>query len=119
MYRERYARHVARQDTSSFVAELDGAVVGFISVEFRERLNRANLEAWIPDLIVTEGARGKGLGRGLLQAAFDLARERGCYHVTLESGYSRKTAHQLYRSAGMEDGGLFFGRPAPREEQGG
>ena len=38
-------------------------------MEFRERLNRPNREAWIPDLIVTERSRGRGLGRALLLAA--------------------------------------------------
>ena len=36
--RQIYARHIARPDTASLVAEVDGAVVGFMSLELRERL---------------------------------------------------------------------------------
>ena len=69
IFRERYARHIGRADTASLVAEEDGQVVGVLSMEFRERLNRPNREAWIPDLTVTERSRGRGLGRALLLAA--------------------------------------------------
>ncbi len=61
------------------MAEEDGQVVGVLSMEFRERLNRPNREAWIPDLIVTERSRGRGLGRALLLAAFEIAQQHGCY----------------------------------------
>lgn len=103
-----YERHVARPDTGSLVAESGGVVVGFLSLEFRERLNRTQMQAWIPDLIVTPSARGQGAGRALLERAFALARERDCWSVTLESGYAREVAHRLYRSAGMSGDGLYF-----------
>ncbi|MDQ2688300.1 MAG: GNAT family N-acetyltransferase [Armatimonadota bacterium] len=106
--RQIYARHLARPNTASLLAEVGGTPVGFMSLEFRERLNQTTLQAWIPDLIVTASARGKGVGRALLERGFALARERGCWAVTLESGYARTVAHQFYRAAGMTDGGLYF-----------
>jgi GNAT superfamily N-acetyltransferase len=109
--REVYERHVARADTASLVAEAEGAVIGFLSLEFRERLNQTQPQAWIPDLIVTEGSRGLGAGRALLRRAFELAEERGCWSVTLESGYQRTVAHQLYKSAGMQEAGFYFVLP--------
>ena len=109
VYRERFARHLARTETASLVAEVDRQIVGFISIEFRERLNRSKPEAWVPDLIVGEESRGQGLGRALLLAAFDIAREHGCYRLTLESGHSRDAAHRLYLANGMQEEGSFFG----------
>ena len=103
-----YERHVARSDTASLLAEVEGVAAGFMSLEFRERLNRTTPQAWIPDLIVTEAARGRGVGRALLERGFALARERGCWDVTLESGYAREVAHRFYRAAGMTDSGLYF-----------
>jgi GNAT superfamily N-acetyltransferase len=103
-----YERYVARADTAPLVAVVDDEVIGFLSLEFRDRLNHTTPQAWIPDLIVTEGCRGLGAGRALLERAFDLARERRCWSVTLESGYQRTVAHQLYRAAGMVDGGYYF-----------
>lgn len=103
-----YERYVARADTAPLAATVDDEVVGFLSLEFRDRLNHAVPQAWIPDLIVTERRRGLGAGRALLERAFDLARDHGCWSVTLESGYQRTVAHQLYRAAGMVDGGYYF-----------
>jgi GNAT superfamily N-acetyltransferase len=85
-----------------------GAAIGFISLHYRRRLNHATLEAWVPDLIVNERARGTGAGRALLAEAERRARERGCHRLALESGYSRTRAHGVYLAAGMTDGGKYF-----------
>jgi GNAT superfamily N-acetyltransferase len=83
-------------------------VIGFCSLHFRSRLNHAAPQAWIPDLIVDEGERGRGVARALLVEAEHHARDRGCYELTLESSYTRKEAHLLYVGAGMQDLGKFF-----------
>ncbi len=106
-----YARHIGDPETASLVAEWNGEIVGFLSLIFRERLNHDHRQAWIPDLIVTELARGQGFGRALLERAFALATERGCDRVTLESGYARTVAHQVYEAVGMRNLGYYFTRP--------
>jgi len=109
---EVYLRHVERPDASSLVAEADdGTLVAFISLEFRDRLNRVRPQAWVPDLIVTSAARGTGAGRALLVRAFEVAREHGCYELTLESGWAREVAHRFYETAGMSKDGYFFTFP--------
>jgi GNAT superfamily N-acetyltransferase len=89
------------------VDDRDGAV-GFLSLHYRRRLNHATEEAWVPDLIVYERARGTGAGRALLAEAERRARARGCHRLALESGYARTRAHGVYVAAGMTDGGKFF-----------
>lgn len=113
----RYRRYLAREDAAPLVAESDGEVIGSMSLEFRDRLNRPTPQAWIPDLIVTPRRRGLGAGRALLLRGVELAAERGCWGVTLESGYARTAAHQLYRAAGMVDEGLFFTLLLPAEQE--
>ncbi|HEY8476285.1 MAG TPA: GNAT family N-acetyltransferase [Chloroflexota bacterium] len=108
VYRERYLRHLSRPDTASLVAEVDGVVVGFLGLEFRERLNRLAWEAWIPDLIVAAPYRGRGVGKALLLRAFEAARAAGCSRVVLESGHARTVAHRLYRSVGMVERGIYL-----------
>ena len=105
---EVYRRHVERADTASLLAESEGRPVGFCSLEFRERLNWGVEQAWIPDLIVTADARGLGAGKALLARAFELAKARGCWSVTLESGYRRTVARELYASSGMSNDGYYF-----------
>jgi ribosomal protein S18 acetylase RimI-like enzyme len=105
--RRTYAQHVRRDDTSSRLAVLDGVPVGFISLEFRQPFFTTAPQAWIPDLIVTESARGREIGAVLLDAAFAEAERRGAYAAALESGHHRTVAHRLYAAAGMSDVGLF------------
>jgi GNAT superfamily N-acetyltransferase len=85
-------------------------VIGFCSLHYRTRLNRTEPQAWIPDLIVDEGERGRGVARALLGEAERRARSRGCIDITLESSYARKEAHLLYVGAGMQDLGKYFGK---------
>ena len=103
-----YRRHIADPKAGSLVAEVDGVVIGFLSLVFREHLNSASPQAWIPDLIVTESARGLGAARGLLEAAFAAAREAGCEFARLESGYGRTVAHRVYEAVGMSNDGYYF-----------
>lgn len=106
--RRTYAHHVGADETASMLAILDGTPVGFVSLEFRQPFFTTAPQAWIPDLIVTEGARGRDIGAALLDAAFAEAIRRDAYAVALESGYQRGVAHRLYEAAGMSDVGSFF-----------
>ncbi len=106
--RRTYAEHVGRSTTGSRLALLDGVPVGFISLEFRQPFFTASPQAWIPDLVVTESARGRDIGAALLDVAFTESMKRGAYAAALESGHHRKVAHRLYTAAGMSDVGSFY-----------
>ena len=106
--RRTFAQHAARADTASRLALLDGSPVAFISLEFRQPFFTIAPQAWIPDLIVTEAARGRDIGAALLESAFAEARDRGAYAAALESGHHRAVAHRLYEAAGMSDVGSFY-----------
>jgi GNAT superfamily N-acetyltransferase len=88
-----------------------GEVVAVCSLHFRRRLNHPTEEAWIPDFYVAEGARRRGIGRALLEEAERRAIDRGCFHLTLESGHQRAEAHALYRGFRMRDAGKQFSKP--------
>ena len=106
--RRTYAQHITSADTGSLLALLDGRPIGFISLEFRHPFFTTAPQAWIPDLVVTEAARGRGIGAALLEAAFAESSRRGAYAAALESGHQRQVAHRLYTAAGMSDVGSFF-----------
>ena len=106
--RRTYDAHVGRAETGSLIArEADGTPIGFVSLELRRPFYTLAPQAWIPDLIVTEAARGRDVGAALLDAAFAESKRRGAYAVALESGQQRLVAHQLYLAAGMQDVGSF------------
>jgi GNAT superfamily N-acetyltransferase len=106
--RRTYVEHVRRETTGSLLALLDGSPVGFVSLELRQPFFTTAPQAWIPDLVVTEAARGRDIGAALLDAAFAVAASRGAYAAALESGHHRTVAHQLYAAAGMGDLGSYY-----------
>jgi GNAT superfamily N-acetyltransferase len=63
------------------------------------------VHGWLPDLIVDEARRGRGIGRALLVDALQHANAVGATQVRLESGPQREAAHRLYRSVGFAEPG--------------
>jgi ribosomal protein S18 acetylase RimI-like enzyme len=60
------------------------------------------VRAWIEDVVVDSGSRGKGIGEALVQAALELAAARGALTVDLTSRPSREAANRLYDRTGFE-----------------
>lgn len=56
---------------------------------------------YIDDLCVDETLRGQHVGRTLYEAALSLARENGCYNVTLNVWSCNPTALRFYEHMGM------------------
>jgi GNAT superfamily N-acetyltransferase len=100
-----HARDVAAGRAGSLVADLEGTTVGVCTLEWQRPFWTGDLVAWIPDLVVTEPMRGRGIGLALLASALGVAREAGAAEVRLESGAQRAAAHGLYRSTGFVETG--------------
>jgi ribosomal protein S18 acetylase RimI-like enzyme len=66
----------------------------------------------IEDVFVRERARRGGLGRVLVAAAIERARERACARIQLDTGEGNAPALALYRSFGFESG---TGEPGGRD----
>jgi GNAT superfamily N-acetyltransferase len=60
------------------------------------------LKARLDDVVVDEGARGKGVGAALVNACLDVARKRGAQVAELQSGVGREAANRLYPRMGFE-----------------
>jgi len=60
------------------------------------------VRAWIEDVVVDEGARGGGIGPGLVEAALRRAGEAGARTVDLTSRPEREAANRLYTRMGFE-----------------
>ena len=63
---------------------------------------KPNKTLYIDDLCVDETVRGQGIGRKLYAAAVEMAREQGCYNVTLNVWSCNPTALRFYESLGMK-----------------
>lgn len=58
-------------------------------------------EAYLQELYVVPARRGEGLGRALLEATMDAAREAGATGIDLNTGETDTAARALYESAGF------------------
>jgi GNAT superfamily N-acetyltransferase len=56
----------------------------------------------LEDLFVEDAGRGSGMGRALVEAAVERARERGCARMELDANEANEPALALYRSVGFD-----------------
>jgi GNAT superfamily N-acetyltransferase len=89
----------------------DAPPSGVVQLRFRYGLWRAGFDCLLEDLFVTEDARGAGLGRALVQAALDRARERECRRMELDVNESNAAAIALYGSFGFSALANSYGAP--------
>ena len=80
-------------------------VMGYCFCIFKQYLNDAVLTdiktLYIDDLCVDEKLRGKHIGKELYAAAVKLAKENGCYNVTLNVWSCNPSAIKFYESQGL------------------
>lgn len=74
---------------------------GLILLRFRAGLYSENPECYLAELYVVPEQRGRGLGRALLEAGMEAAREWGADHIDLGTSLDDTEARALYESAGF------------------
>ncbi len=74
---------------------------GFALFRLRPSLWANAGDAYLEELYVVPAQRRKGIGRALLNAAIDSARETGANHFELTTGETDKEARALYESRGF------------------
>jgi ribosomal protein S18 acetylase RimI-like enzyme len=82
--------------------DADSPPAGVAQVRFRYGIWWAAQDCLLEDLFVREQARGSGLGRALVEAVVELARERGCRRIELDANDENDAAQALYRSFGFD-----------------
>ena len=90
---------VASPASHLFVALCDGNVSGMLTLG--EYLAPTGRKMWIEDVVVDEAARGRSLGRKLVEHAIGCAEQLGAGTLMLTSRPSRVAANALYRSCGF------------------
>ena len=74
---------------------------GLAQLQFRVSVWSTALDAYLAELYVVPEKRGRGIGRALLEAAIEAARERGAGHLDLNTSIDDKAAIGLYESLGF------------------
>jgi GNAT superfamily N-acetyltransferase len=112
-------RIMAGGDGEYLLAAVDdaGDAAGVCQVRFRWSVWKSAEDCWLEDLYVQEDARRSGLGRALVEAAVERARERGCRRIELDVNEDNAPALTLYEACGFlrepkpPGRTLFIGRP--------
>jgi GNAT superfamily N-acetyltransferase len=104
-------RAIAAEGGTVFLAvDSDEAAVGLASVARLSTLHADASVVYITALVTSAVARGGGVGRALVAAAEQWARERGCVKLSVTSAEHRADAHAFYPRCGMPYSGRRFSK---------
>jgi len=98
---ERIEHLLAGGDTAVLLA--GSGPVGLAVLRFRPALWSEALECYLAELYVVPAMRGRGLGRALMDAAIQFARERGADYMDLGTAETDVAARSLYESLGFSN----------------
>jgi GNAT superfamily N-acetyltransferase len=110
-HRLQFVGHLRQIEHVTLVASDDEDVLGVIDMEYHQRLGDHRPQARVNDLVVTERARGRGVGTALLTRAEELARKRGCFRMALVTAGWREQTIAFYEREGWQNYGEWFVKP--------
>ncbi len=92
------------------LATEDSRAVGLIAMHCATMLHHREPVARITALVVRDDVRGKGVGRILVDAGANLARQAGCGLMELTTAIHRTEAQAFYKALGLTASSLRFYR---------
>lgn len=93
----------------AYLVEENGIpVASFSLMIFSSPTHQGARQAMLDAVVVSRARRGVGIGTAMVGRALDMAREQGCYKMTLSSNLKRVDAHRLYRQIGFSQHGISF-----------
>lgn len=106
-YSDNELRIILKDENRPILVAVDGndEVMGYCFCIFQQHVNNSVLTdiktLYIDDLCVDESLRGKHVGKELYEAAVQLAKESGCYNLTLNVWSCNTSAMRFYESQGL------------------
>lgn len=94
-----------------FVATENGEILGFITYIIMRNTWHPRDVCYLQDVYVCEKARGRKLGRTMMQKVIDLAKERKLKQLFWLVNQDNKTAISLYETMGNDEGYRVFRLP--------
>lgn len=90
------------------LAVVDGVPLGFAIHQHHPSTWVIGSDCYLEDLFVSPAARGKGLGRALINDLIDLARANGWHRLYWHTDATNATARKLYDSFTAADGNIRY-----------
>lgn len=99
---EKVYRRVLADEYSFIYFLIDqGEYKGFCHGCFFDTFWMSGATCYLASLFTTEKERNKGYGTALINFVRELAAEKGCRAIALDSGISRISAHKFYENCGF------------------
>ena len=94
----------------ALVAEDDGRLIGLTHYLFHRSTIAVAPICYLQDLFTSADARGKGVGRALIEAVYEQAQIAGAKRVYWQTHETNQTAQSLYNQVAEKSGFLVYRR---------
>ncbi len=98
----------AYEPVHALVAEQSGALLGLVHYIFHRTTIQIEPTCYLQDLFTSEAARGKGIGRALIQAVYERAAAAGTTRVYWHTHETNSTAMVLYNKVADKSGFVVY-----------
>lgn len=92
----------------ALVAEHSGSLLGLAHFLFHRSTISLESTCYLQDLFTHEAARGKGVGRALIEEVYRHAKDAGCHKVYWQTHETNATAMKLYNKVADKSGFLVY-----------
>jgi len=101
----------AYEPMHALVAEQAGQLAGLVHFIFHRSTISIAPTCYLQDLFTLESARGKGVGRALIEQVYKMAKEAGSSRVYWLTHESNETAMKLYDKVADKSGFIVYRKP--------
>ena len=92
----------------ALVAELDGQLLGLTHYLYHRSTTRIELTCYLQDLFTDPAARGKGVGRALIQSVYEQAKAAGITRVYWQTHTTNGAGRLLYDKVAQHMGFIVY-----------
>lgn len=98
------------EPVQALMAELDGRLVGLAHYLFHRSMILIEPTCYLQDLFTSEAARGRGVGKALVEAVYEQAKGAGSTQVYWHTQAGNATARRLYDQVATDTGFVVYRR---------